>query len=297
MPLPSISTGRGGDARVIDLIRLSETVGVADLAEALGVTATAARLRLERLVREGFVERTPAEPRPSRGRGRPANGYRLTPRGRRAGGDNFHDLAMVLWDEVRSIREPSIRRGLLSRIGRRLADRWAAAINSDTAHGRLEQVADLLRERSVRCGVSGDAEGRLAVLTSHSCPYPDLAERDRGICAAERDMLERLTGASVKLTECRLDGDACCRFTFASSSAAAVARPTERPGGSRTASDQTGAERPSEAPLLASEGDCPSNSPRDRPRSPEASAVIGARRGGRRIPADQSSRPFKRSQR
>jgi predicted ArsR family transcriptional regulator len=53
----------------------------------------------------------------------------------------------------------------------------------------------------------------LPVLTSHACPYPQLAEQDRGVCSAERLMLEDLVGAPVKLSECRLDGDDCCRFT------------------------------------------------------------------------------------
>ena len=43
--------------------------------------------------------------------------------------------------------------------------------------------------------------------------YPDLAEADRGICAAERSMIEELVGDAVRLSECRLDGGSCCRFT------------------------------------------------------------------------------------
>jgi hypothetical protein len=55
--------------------------------------------------------------------------------------------------------------------------------------------------------------GGLPVLTTYSCPYPELAEQDRGICAAERIMLEELVGTDVQLSECRLDGASCCRFT------------------------------------------------------------------------------------
>lgn len=213
MHRPTGLQNRRGDSAVLDLIRLSGTVGIADVSGALGVTATAVRLRLDRLVESGLVERVSADATIGRGRGRPAHGYRLTPKGRLTGGDNFQDLAMALWDEVRSVQHPDVRRGLLNRIGRRLADRCGSSVSGDTAFGRLEQVADLLRQRSVSCSVSADAKAGLAVLTSHSCPYPELADRDRGICSAERAMLEQLTGASVKLTECRLDGDACCRFT------------------------------------------------------------------------------------
>ncbi|MFM8578531.1 MAG: helix-turn-helix transcriptional regulator [Planctomycetaceae bacterium] len=213
MHRPTGLQNRRGDSAVLDLIRLSGTVGIADVSGALGVTATAVRLRLDRLVESGLVERVSADPSIGRGRGRPAHGYRLTPKGRLTGGDNFQDLAMALWDEVRSVQHPDVRKGLLNRIGRRLADRCGSSVSGDTAFGRLEQVADLLRQRSVSCSVSADAKAGLAVLTSHSSPNPELADRDRGISSEERAMLEQLTRASVKLTECRLDGDACCRFT------------------------------------------------------------------------------------
>jgi predicted ArsR family transcriptional regulator len=74
------------------------------------------------------------------------------------------------------------------------------------------------------CGVepaSGPENGGLPVLTSYACPYPELAEQDRGICAAERLMLQDLVGSAVHLTECRLDGAPCCRFTVGSDDDAA----------------------------------------------------------------------------
>jgi predicted ArsR family transcriptional regulator len=74
-------------------------------------------------------------------------------------------------------------------------------------------VAAIFRERDICCSVELSAgDHRLPVLASHTCPYPDLAEEDRGICVAERLMLQDLMGAEVRLTECRLDGDQSCRF-------------------------------------------------------------------------------------
>jgi predicted ArsR family transcriptional regulator len=51
------------------------------------------------------------------------------------------------------------------------------------------------------------------VLTALACPYPELAEQDRGICAVEKLVFSELLGEKVRLTECRLDGASnCCRF-------------------------------------------------------------------------------------
>lgn len=212
---------RASDAALVDLLRADVAPGVGELAESLGVTATAVRQRLERLMRDGVVAREvvrgAADGQGTRPRGRPAFVYRLTEKGRRAGGDNFRDLAMVLWREVRAVAAPEVRRGLVSRIGSAMADLYRPHVAGETVSERLDRAAGLLRSRDIACSVTpADAgSGRLAVLTSHVCPYPDLAEEDRGICAAERLMLQELVGAGVRLASCRLDGAETCRFEVA----------------------------------------------------------------------------------
>lgn len=199
---------RETDAAVVDLLRGDNSLGIGDLATRLGVTATAVRQRLDRLMRAGLVERCTI----SRPRGRPAHAYSLTTAGRRLGGDNFRDLAMVLWKEVRSVSDDSVRRGLLNRIAGALADVYRDRVTGDSSAERLAGVAALFADRDIACAVE---HGALPVLTTYSCPYPDLAEMDRAICAAERLMIQDLVGAAVQLSECRLDGAPCCRFTAA----------------------------------------------------------------------------------
>lgn len=220
---PAVSPVRPSDAALVELLRAEIAPGVGELAESLGVTATAVRQRLERLMRDGVVARERevvgggGEGQSARPRGRPAFVYRLTEKGRRAGGDNFRDLAMVLWREVRAVSSPDVRRGLVSRIGAAMADLYRPHIAGATVSERLDGAAGLLRSRDIACSVTpaDTGSGRLAVLTSHVCPYPDLAEEDRGICAAERLMLQELVGAGVRLASCRLDGADTCRFEVA----------------------------------------------------------------------------------
>jgi len=197
---------RDSDAAVVELLRGDTALEISQLAERLGVTATAVRQRLERLMRAGLVERAAV----SRPRGRPAHAYSLSPAGRRLGGNNFRDLAIVLWREIRGIREPTIRQGLLSRIAAALADVYRDRMVGNTPGERLASIAEILGEREIACAVGA---GALPVLTAYSCPYPELAEEDRTICAAERLMLQELVGTAVQLSECRLDGASCCRFT------------------------------------------------------------------------------------
>ena len=211
MPQENHSNPLPSDGPLLEMLRVEGQIGISDLEAGLGVTATAVRQRLERLMRAGLVERSTV----ARGRGRPSHAYSLTETGRRVGGDNFQDLAMVLWQEVRSVNDPAVRRGLLTRIGTALADRYRATVAEGSPQERLERAAAIMRERQISCGVSV-TDGDLPVLVSYTCPYPELAEQDRGICAAERLMLKELVGSPVQLSECRLDGGSCCKFTAAS---------------------------------------------------------------------------------
>jgi len=212
---------RASDSVLVELLRTKGQTGVVELASALRVTATAVRQRLERLMREGIVTRevviTSADGGSSgvRRRGRPAHVYGLTEKGSRTGGDNFRDLAVVLWNEIRQVESPEIRRGLLSRVGSAMAGLYEDQVADGTLHERLERVAGVFRDRQITCAVEYASKpdgGQLAVLTSHVCPYPEIAEQDRGICAAERLMLQELLGTAVSLASCRLDGSDCCRF-------------------------------------------------------------------------------------
>ena len=212
---------RASDSVLVELLRTNGQTGVGELASAMRVTATAVRQRLERLMREGIVMRevviTSADGGSSgaRRRGRPAHVYGLTEKGVRTGGDNFRDLAVVLWSEIRRVESPEVRRGLLSRIGSAMAGLYEEQVAGGTLHERLERVAGVFRDRQITCAVEYTSKpdgGQLAVLTNHVCPYPEIAELDRGICAAERLMLQDLLHTSVSLASCRLDGFDCCRF-------------------------------------------------------------------------------------
>ena len=78
--------------------------------------------------------------------------------------------------------------------------------------GRLVQLTNLLHDRGVEAEVTNDASGAIPILRQHSCPYYELAEADPAICALERKMFEKVLGRSLRLSQCRLDGDRYCDF-------------------------------------------------------------------------------------
>jgi len=144
-------------------------------------------------------------------RGGPGHWYRLTDKGIRQAGSSSADLAIALWQEIRQIKDPEVRTGLLRRVAQSMANAYGGQVAGETTTERMESVKQLLADRKVPFAV--DASGQLPVLTALACPYPELAEQDRGICAVEKMMFSEMLGAPVRLTECRLDGaSTCCRF-------------------------------------------------------------------------------------
>jgi predicted ArsR family transcriptional regulator len=195
-----------GDGKLLELLRSRGAMSVTELTVATEVTPTAVRQRLARLMRDGLVARVVSRG----GRGRPSHRYSLTEKARRQVGSNFADLAIVLWQEVRAIKDPEVRRGLLARIAQAMAAMYGGAVAGNTIKERMKSVAELLADRDVAVHVEGDAA--LPILTVNECPYPGLAEQDAGICAVEKMLFSQLLARDVRLSQCRLEGHACCQF-------------------------------------------------------------------------------------
>lgn len=195
------------DKTMLDYMRREGAATVSALVNEMGVTATAVRQRLARLMADGLVQRQTER----KSRGRPNHRYSLTEKGERAAGTNFADMAIVLWEEVKSVEVASVRRGLLKRIADRLVERYRGRIAGESLGERMTSLSRLMGEREVPFEVN--FSGELPVLTALACPYPELAKLDRGVCTMEKLMLSEILGENVRLTECRLDGASCCTFT------------------------------------------------------------------------------------
>jgi len=200
------------DGDLLELLRACGPLGVAELSTEIAVTPTAVRQRLGRLLAEGLVDRQTVRA----GRGRPKHRYRLTSKGVRYTGSNFADLALALWQAVANIEDFELRRTVLRRALGSLLERYGKQIEGRTPIERMRCVADLLSQRRVPFSVEiAELTGQppvLPVLVAHVCPYPDLAEKDRTICAMERVLLSELVGENLRLTCCRLDGKPDCQF-------------------------------------------------------------------------------------
>ena len=230
--IPDYAGGaRSSDAELLRLLRDGEPKTVDDLKQELGVTATAVRQRIERLLASGLIDREKVVV----GRGRPNFRYTLTLDGYRFAGSDAGEFAEAMWREIMLLRDSPIRRRLISAIARRLGKMYAGRLDGAKAGSghsagaddsatagvamlqRMRSLSDLLIRNHISAAVhvDGAATSRLPVLDICACPYPTLRDTpsDRSLCKMEEEMLSEALGAPVQLTSCRLDGEQSCQFT------------------------------------------------------------------------------------
>jgi DeoR family transcriptional regulator, suf operon transcriptional repressor len=198
------------DRHLLEALRNGKQMTVEQLGEALAVTATAVRQRLERLIAAGAVTRQELR----QGRGRPSYQYTLTDAGAELLGHNLADLARVMWSEIARIADRETRTQLLNRIGERMSEMYAAEVVGETNEERLQSLAECLRSREIGARVEQVAGQALPVLKITGCPYPGLSgPTHHEICEMEQSMFAGLLGHPIRLADCRChSAEGVCTF-------------------------------------------------------------------------------------
>lgn len=198
-----------GDEQFLQHLHQAGGGTVHELCDAAGVTATAIRQRLTRLQGMGLIERRTVRA----ARGRPHHTYHVTDAGLQKLGDNYAELALLLWDELHGIEEPAVRERVTNRVRDALVQRYGSGVHGKTLGQRFGELQAALSSRGFHVEVN--SEGLLPVLRENNCPYHDLAQRDSGICELEQQVFEQVLGTPLKLASCCRDGDGCCEFHVA----------------------------------------------------------------------------------
>jgi len=195
------------DREILEYLHQSEGLDVQSLCDRLGVTRTAVRQRISRLEAAGLI----VSELQGQSRGRPRNVYRVTAEGLHALGENYRQLAVVLWEAITGFEDEAVRMRLLGRVRDVLAERFRRQLgNCENLDDRLDLLASEMKSSGFN--VESDHQGGLRILRETSCPFPMLAEVDDAICQVERQVLEQVLGAPVEVrSRCR-DGHGCCEF-------------------------------------------------------------------------------------
>ena len=196
------------DRRLLETLRRERAMTVSQLTDALGVTATAVRQRIDRMLESGLIAREKI----GQGRGRPQYEYRLSDAGHREAGADAGKLAEAMWQSILALPDESVRKWLIGQIAQRLGSRFAQRLAEGSLEERMTAMSELLAEQRFLTDVS--QHDSLPVLDIHACPYPDLTDEDqrRDMCQLEQEMLSEALGQPMQLSSCQLDGHSCCQF-------------------------------------------------------------------------------------
>lgn len=195
------------DQQLLEFLHRSDGADVQQLCDLLDVTRNAIRSRISRLEALQLVEVQQV----SQGRGRPRNVYRLTPDGISSLGEDYRQLAIVMWEAICQLSDEPVREGLLLSIRNKLASRFRRTVGgSDDLEDRLTDLVGQMRKTGFN--VESDSSTSLPILRESNCPFPMLADVDDRICEMERQVVEEVLGAPVEFKNRCRDGHHCCEF-------------------------------------------------------------------------------------
>jgi predicted ArsR family transcriptional regulator len=208
------------DREILEHLHRSSGGDIQALCELLGVTRTAVRQRISRLENLRLI----ASELHGQSRGRPRLVYRVTADGLHELGENYRELAVVLWESIAGYEDAAVRTELIGRVQRSLAERFRRQlVGCESVDERLDQLADEMKSSGFN--IESDHSGGLRILRETSCPFPMLADVDEAICQVEREVLQQVLGAPVEFrSRCR-DGHGCCEFQVMTGALAGTTEP------------------------------------------------------------------------
>jgi DeoR family transcriptional regulator, suf operon transcriptional repressor len=198
--------------RMVKLLVGNAPQTVADLIKATGVTRTAVSEQLNELLASGFVERD-TERLP--GRGRPRHLYRATDASLALLFASSQSLvAPAIWRAIREIGGDKLTGEVARRVSRFLAEHYSRQIKATKPVDRLRQLVDLFAFEGAVVDAVVEEDGQF-VMRKRSCPFINMVDDNRTVCAVDLEMLSTIVGTPVRRISCRHDGAPCCTFEIA----------------------------------------------------------------------------------
>jgi predicted ArsR family transcriptional regulator len=191
---------------ILEQLKLSGALTVAQLAERLGVTPSAVRQQIVLLESEGLLEFEDEKGR----RGRPQRHYRLSAVGDEQFTRTYAGLAESLLESLRAKLGPEAVEAAFD--GRR--EQMEAELRPMLRSRDLrERVVEFTRAMAARGYMPTTEEGEEGLsFTWHNCPVARVARHCSQPCAQEIRLIESLLGAPVVRETCIARGDGACRY-------------------------------------------------------------------------------------
>ena len=201
------------------MVSVRGPIAATDLADALGLTATAVRRHLDALADDGTVVVREVQSG-RRGRGRPAKHYVVTEAGHRALPSAYNNLATSALEFLARVAG----REAVREFAERRAESFAASLpggpggpSGDGCAKDIRDRAELLAEGLRADGYAASlrpvqvAEQEIAVqLCQGHCPVQEVAREFPEICEAEAEAFSRFLGVHVQRLATLAHGEHVC---------------------------------------------------------------------------------------
>lgn len=192
---------------MLDFIRRHGKATVRELSDILSLTATGIRQHLTVLERDGLVT-----VRETRGHvGRPALVYSLTEAGQALFPNRYDDLSNLLMEEIRAIAGSKGLQSVLMRVAARSAEEYEPRLRSKPLAERVDEATSIINSRGCIADCTAGGAGEY-FINQYTCPFPNVARINSGVCALEVEFVRRLTGGDARLVRSLLRGDPCCTY-------------------------------------------------------------------------------------
>jgi predicted ArsR family transcriptional regulator len=181
--------------RILFFIKSRGPTSTATLAQALDMTAEAARQQVQKLMASGLIE---GRQEAASGVGRPRQAWALT----EAGNGRFPDAhAQLTVQLIGSIRQLFGEAGLDRLIGQRETESraaYAALCTAKTLPRRLEQLAAARTREGYMARTERD--GKDWLLIEDHCPICAAARSCQGFCRSELQLFQEVVGTGATIT-------------------------------------------------------------------------------------------------
>lgn len=182
---------------------------IEEIAGAANLSKVATRYHLSLLARDGLIVLHSTAPH---GVGRPRVVYALAERAYEHLPKQYHWLAEQLLDGITTTVGDKETRTMLRRAGRRIASSAPTLRSGAGVQARLNRAVRFLSTSGYLAHWEKSHDGfRFHVC---NCPYRQVAQAHREVCAMDVAMIGALLDVPAKMTRCIAGRDATCQFSI-----------------------------------------------------------------------------------
>lgn len=201
------TSGYSTRVQILRELKLRGNASQAELADHFGITREGIRQQMTQLEALGWIRKLPPE---SRGRGRPASRWILTPEGEEQFPRFYDTLTVTLLRTVGDKLGGETLRDVLSEFTDQQVAAWQPMLEGKALDERINALRGIYFDRDPFTSVEHDDDG--AMLIERNCPYLSAAMDEPRLCGVTISTMKRLLGVEVERTRRFQQGDGRCVF-------------------------------------------------------------------------------------